>query len=210
MDSKRWRPGWKTALACLIVVGLPSLWVLSTYRTRRTLERIRALNGMASSTHSVPLPIPGGRLEYGPLDNVYLLGPRTDDDALEVLGEVPDLRLLTLTNTRVTDQGLARLARYRRLNCLYIGNIDHKTLIGPAGARLDTDPLITGKGLASLKDLPDLQVVQLIGPSTTDEDVPSLKCLKHLILLDLKGTKVTEEGAADLRKALPGCKITLR
>jgi hypothetical protein len=40
--------------------------------------------------------------------------------------------------------------------------------------------------------------------------VPSLKRLKHLILLDLKGTRVTEEGAADLRKALPGCKVTLR
>jgi hypothetical protein len=213
MDSTirpRRRRGWKMALAFLIVVALPSFWFLAGYRTRRTVERVRALNGMATSTSWIPLPIPGGRLEYGPLDDVYFLGPKTDDDGLEVLNEVPDLRRLTLTNTRVTDEGLARLARFRRLNCLYIGNIDHKKLIRPAFARLDTDPLITGKGLASLKDLPNLEVVQLIGPSTTDEDLPSLKGLKHLILLDLKGTKVTDAGVADLRKALPNCKINVR
>jgi hypothetical protein len=199
-----------TALACLALVGFASLWFLASDRARRTRERIAALNGMASSTYSVPLPIPGGRLEYGPLDNVYFLGPRTDDAALEVLGGVPDLRILTLTNTRVTDGGLAQLARFRRLSTLYIANIDHKKLIGPSGARLDTEPLITGRGLASLKDLPDLRVVQLIGPSTSDEDLQALKLLKNLILIDLKGTKVTDAGAADLRKALPGCKVTLR
>jgi hypothetical protein len=198
------------ALAFLFVVALPSLWFLASYRTRRTSERVRALNGMATSTYSIHIPILGGRLEYGPLDNVYFLGPRTDDDALEVLSEVPDLRILDLTNTRVTDEGLARLAQCRLLNSLYIANIAYGQRTGPAGARLDTEPLITGKGLARLKGLPNLRVVQLMGSPTTDEDLPSLECLKQLVLLDLRGTKVTDEGVARLRKALPGCKITLR
>ena len=51
------------------------------------------------------------------------------------------------------------------LNCLYIGNVAHTKWFGPAGAPLDIDPLITGKGLRALEDLPNLEVVQ--PPGTT-------------------------------------------
>ena len=50
--------------------------------------------------------IPGlGEIEVGPLNSVYFLGPQVNDENLKVLQKVPDLSVLTLTNTRVTDQG---------------------------------------------------------------------------------------------------------
>jgi hypothetical protein len=197
------------SLVVLMVVALPTTWYALTYRSRRAVRQIRALNGLVHSTGSLPLPL-GGRMNYGPQDIVYFLGPQTGDRELEVLRDVPSLRILTLTNTRVTDEGLAQLGRFPNLNCLYIGNIDHRKLIGPAGERLQTTPLITGKGLERLKDLPHLQVVQIIGSPTTDEDLKSLKGLKHLELLDLKDTKATASGVAELKKSLPNCKMTLR
>lgn len=197
------------ALALVALLTVAAVWHLSTYRSRRALARLKALNGMAQTAYNFNMS-PGVRLQFGPLDQVYLLGPQTDDESLEVLDEFPRLRVLTLTNTRVTDEGLARLARFPNLNCVYIGNIDHTKIIGPAGDRLKTAPLSGGKGLAALKDLPNLMVVQLIGHGTTDEDVKRFAQFKHLELLDLKDTQVTPECAAKLRKALPKCIVRVR
>ena len=209
---RRWAKSWWKVAALILVgaVGMGVVWHLSTYRSRRVLREIAALNGMARAEYTIDTGIPGMRLQFGPLHHVYLLGPQTDDRKLEVLEDVPQLRILTLTNTRVTDEGLARLAHFRDLNCLYLGNIDHTKLIGPAGERLATRPLAGGKGLGALNDLPNLQVVQLIGPGTSDDDLKGLVGLKHLRMLDLLDTRVTDEGVAELKRALPNCKISRR
>lgn len=205
------RSRWTVAALVLgISLGLLTYWHSWTDRSRRVLREIEALNGLARASVDIESGIPGTRLQFGPLEMVYLLGPQTDDEKLKVLDDVPRLRTLKLTNTRVTDAGLARLARFRDLNCLYVGNIDHTKLIGPNGAWLATRPLTGGKGLAALHDLPKLKVLQLYGPGTSDDDLKGLVGLKHLRLLDLMGTRVTKEGVAELKKALPGCGISLR
>jgi hypothetical protein len=205
------RPGWRVAVLILVVAMIYWLaWLLATDRSRRVIREIRALNGMATATQSLGTGIPGMRFEFGPLDNVYFLGPQCDDGKLKILEDIPRLRLLTLTNTRVTDEGLASLARFPELNCLYVGNVDHTKIIGPAGSRLSTPPLAGGKGLEALKDLPKLQVVQLIGPGTSDDDLKGIEHLKQIVLLDLKDTRVTKEGVARLQKALPKCSIRVR
>jgi len=199
------------AATLLAVVGLPTLWFVMTERSRETVRRIKALNGMVDSTYSLPMPFGGGaRFRYGELDRVDLLGPQTDDRELQVLRGLPSLKILGLTNTRVTDDGLAELDRFSNLTCLYIANVDYVKLMGPKGQRPQTTPLVTGRGLARLKDLPNLQVLQLIGSPTTDEDLQNLRHLKNLIMLDLKDTKVTPAGVAELKKALPKCKVMLR
>jgi internalin A len=198
------------AAIALIVVGLPALWYAMTFRSRQAERRIKELNGMVRSTNAIGLPFHGGFVNYGELDNVYLLGPQTGDDELRVLRGVPALKSLDLTNTRVTDDGLAELGRFPKLHTLCIANIDHTKQIGPSGERLRTRPLVTGRGLERLKDLPDLQDLQLIGSPTTDDDLQSLKSLKNLTRLDLKDSKVTPAGVAELKKALPKCRVTLR
>jgi hypothetical protein len=195
----------------LILTGLLEPWISYTYWKWQVRRKINRLNGMATCQNRIGWSSFGGiEFEFGPLDNVYLLGPMVNDENLEVLGELPELRVLTLTNTRVTDEGLLQLSRFPKLNCLYIGNIDHVKLIGPAGAKLNTLPLLTGKGLAKLKDLPNLQVIQLIGRLTADSDLHALHELKHLVFVDLMNTSVTDAGLAELKKALPNCKIGRR
>ena len=123
---------------------------------------------------------------------------------------MPDLSVLTLTNTRVTDQGLAQLGRFSQLYGLYIGNVHYDKLIRPGGAKYNTVPLITGKGLAMLKDLPNLQVIQLMGPQidrcrrtlTRRAEAPDPgrpgEHLRH------------QAGVAELKKALPSCQVRRR
>jgi len=146
----------------------------------------------------------------GPVEAVYFLGPQANDRNLEVLRKVPELRTLTLTNTQVTDGGLAILSEFPNLNALFIANIDHVKLIGPAGARLNTVPQISGKGLAMLKGLSKLESIQLIGPITTDADLLAMRELKSLLFVDLKDTSVTDAGVAELKRALPNCAIRRR
>lgn len=206
----KWRIGPKRTLVVLIVAAVAALWLIDSCRNLRAIRRIRSLNGLAITKHHITLPFAGIHIPFGPLDHIYFLGPKADDRSLQLLRDFPKLRILTLTNTRVTDEGLAELSRYPELTCLYIANIDHTKLIGPTGSSLNTAPLITGKGLERLKDLPRLQVVQLIGPQTTDEDLRAMAHLKHLVFVDLKDTRVTTAGIAELKKALPNCKISVR
>jgi hypothetical protein len=188
-------------------------WSIATYRGMHAksnlIREIDALNGLAISRYHFRLP--GLRnVEFGPIESVYFLGPQVNDRNLEILHRVPELRILALTNTHVTDQGLALLSELWNLNCLYIRTIDQVKLIGPQGAFLNTTPRISGKGLGSLSSLSNLQVISLIGPLTHDEDLQPLTQFEQLRLVDLKDTSVTDAGVAELKKALPNCMIRRR
>lgn len=190
----------------LLVTGLSLPWIITSYNKRQTIKVVESLNGVALSRYRFA----GGRIQFGPLENVYFLGPQVADCNLQVLQKVPGLRILNLTNTQVTDDGLAQLRDFTDLNCLYIANIDLTQIVGPGAAHRNSTSQITGKGLSELKDLPNLHVVQLIGTLTRDEDLQYLKFLSRLVLLDLKDTKITDAGVAELKKALPNCKIVRR
>ena len=205
------RSRWKlAAFALVLILAWVAAYQIVTERSRRVVRRIEALNGMATQWLRLDVDFLRTRLQFGPIEQVYLLGPKTGDGELRVLDDVPRLKILTLTNTRVSDEGLASLARFRDLNCLYYGYIDHTKIIGEAGRKLETRPLGGGKGLAALKDLPNLEVVQMHGPGTSDDDIEGFVALKRLKLLDLVNTRVTDEGVARLKKALPNCSIRRR
>jgi hypothetical protein len=203
-----WSIGWKVGVVLLIAWGLLRPWYAYLRWKNQVRREIEQLNGLAMCPR---MNIPGlGEIETGPLNGVYFLGPQVNDENLKVLQKVPDLSVLTLTNTRVTDEGLAQLGRFAQLYGLYIGNVHYDKLIRPAGAKFNTVPLITGKGLAMLKDLPNLQVIQLLGPQTTDADAGALRELKHLTLVELVNSSVTEAGVAELKNALPNCQVRRR
>ncbi len=210
-ESRKWP---RYALPVSLVAALLLLpWGITTFRGWRekasAIREIDALNGMATSRYRF------GRVgrtpvEFGPLESVYFLGPQLNDRNLEVLRKVPELRILNLTNTQVTDDGLAILSEFPNLNALSVANIDYVNLIGPAGARLNTVPQFSGKGLAALRGLTKLESIQLIGPITTDADLMAVRELKSLLFVDLKDTSVTDVGVAELKNALPDCVIRQR
>ncbi len=61
--------------------------------------------------------------------------------------------------------------------------------------------------LTSLKELPHLQKVYVVGSQITDGGVQNLEQCIRLQKLYLDGTKVTDTGVKKLQQALPNCKI---
>jgi len=61
--------------------------------------------------------------------------------------------------------------------------------------------------LAMLKDLPSLKYLELSYTLVDDEGLNHLAGLRDLEVLALFGTRVTEQGARNLRQALPSCEI---
>jgi hypothetical protein len=170
-------------------------------------DRIMELNGSTTGAHS--FVIGSALFSFGPVHEVSLLGPRTDDPALDVLDAFPELTTLTLTNTRVTDAGLTRLKRFRNLQYVNYGNVV-VSFAGPAGESLNGPPLGGGKGLAELKAQSSLQTLVLTGSGTSDADIDGLSELDQITEIKLVRTRVTADGVARLKRALPGCTVGVR
>ena len=69
---------------------------------------------------------------------------------------------------------------------------------------------VTDAGLVHLTGLTKLEALNLINTDITDAGLVYLKALSGLEKLSLFGTKVTRAGVAELQKALPACRITIR
>lgn len=112
--------------------------------------------------------------------------PVADAD-LAALGGLEDrLQRLNLSNTELTDEGLAQLAKFKSLVQLRVRS-----------------RRITDQGLAALVQLPVLKHLHLIDAPITDAGLQHLHGLKSLSSLYLDQTQGTAEGFAQLEKALP-------
>ena len=107
---------------------------------------------------------------------LYLTCSRVSDDALKNVESLHDLRLLCLANTRVDDAGLAAIRNLRQLRVLILGNG------------------ISNAGLANLRSLDNLQVLQLYGRAISDAGLASLADLGSLEELTLMNMRVTGAG----------------
>ena len=61
--------------------------------------------------------------------------------------------------------------------------------------------------MASLRDLPTVESLDLTGTGITDAGLKHLAGLTNLQVLNLRGTQVTDQGVKKLQEALPNCKI---
>lgn len=61
--------------------------------------------------------------------------------------------------------------------------------------------------LENMKPLESLKELRLLGTDVGDDGVPYIAGIKTLVRLDLKGSKITDAGVAELKRALPNCKI---
>lgn len=134
------------------------------------------------------------------------LGYSDVDDTILAGLHAPDLFLLQLSATQITDQSANTIARHSNLQQLFLD----KTKIGdatlaqlvPRLPKLQSLDLagteITDQTVARLPQLPLLERVWLSGTSITDASVPALLSLDHLELLDVRGTAITAAGKAKL------------
>ena len=124
-----------------------------------------------------------GRSEQIRLDHTSVRDEQLDDlDGLE-----DKLRRINLSHSDITDAGLERIARMRKLIQL----------------RLASDR-VTDAGLACLEELKELRHLHLIDAPITDAGLEHLHALEGLESLYLDGIRATDEGISRLVEALPG------
>ena len=97
---------------------------------------------------------------------------------------------LRLSNTEITDAGLKEIAKMKQLTILFL----YRTKI-------------TDAGLKEIAKLQKLELLNLNDTNITDAGLKAVAKLQNLIELSLGNTKNTAAGVAELKKALPKCRI---
>jgi hypothetical protein len=159
---------------------------------------IKALGGEAS----VMVINPGLLGTFGRSESFGATFTQTfDDEALARLARLhgDKIERLVLLNTRVTDAGLRHLQKMTALRHLMIFN---QVWRGPRGDSGPFPTFITDDGLTPLKELMQLQSLNLIELPITDAGLDAIKDLSALQFLDLSRTKVQGTFLAGL-KSLP-------
>jgi len=110
-------------------------------------------------------------------------GEQFDDRAMKCLGAFPDLGMLHLHRTKITDAGMEYLRQLTNLRHLSIGHAQ-----------------VTDKGIAVVAQLTKLEDLDIGSTQVSDEGLKHLKTLRNLRQLSLPDTKVTDEGLARLKE----------
>lgn len=138
---------------------------------------------------------------------IDLNGTYVSDAGLAALGDLPNLRALSLRNTDVADAWLPRIAALRSLEELNLAGtkvseagLDH--LRGLAKLRILDLPRteISGKVCARLANLPSLEMICLGRTAVDDECLEGILQMPRLRSIELYGTKITDEALRRLGK----------
>ncbi len=155
--------------------------VNSTAHADETAEAIRAIEEIGGQLQSIQ-----GAWEV----DFHLRGRDLNDQGLMHVAKLKKVVWLNLRDTKVTDEGLARLRGLKALKYLHL----ERTAISDAG-------------IQHLSDLPNLEYLNLYGTKITDQALETLKGNKGLKQLYVWRTEVTDQGVARLAKALPQLEI---
>ncbi len=199
----------RTLLLAAIVVGAASSWyALAKQRRAHGAEVAQRL--AAAGATAADLSRPAWSLSF---DDP---GRELSEDDLSVLEEEPRLERLHFYRVRLSDSGLACVARVKTLTHLALidSPISDAALSQVARMKVLTEldlskTRITDAGIVHLEGLGNLEKLYLRFTPLTDASVVHLVKLKRLKTLDLQGTKVSPEGIQRLRQALPKTEITL-
>ena len=149
--------------------------------------------------------------------NVVAVGlnckPSTDE-TLHRLAELPHLEVLDLTNTRITDRGLADVGKLKGLKYLRLDGTEttdaglvHLRHLTHLETLMVSCKRVTDAGIEHLTGLRQLQILDLSGTNLTDEGLTLLRTFRHLKELNLTETRVSDEAVTKLRHVLPNCTI---
>jgi hypothetical protein len=162
-----------------------------------------------------------GELKSGKGNSVHLYETRETDALLRQIQQRAEVEELTLEMTDVTDDGIASVVTLPRLRRLVIyGGSPGITDRGLAGLKGKTslealelrNTRVTDDGLRVLLDLPNLRSLTLYydpwrGARLTDAGLSHLRNLPKLETVKLTGGWASGEAVAELRAALPTCKV---
>jgi hypothetical protein len=210
---RRFQFGVRSLLVFLVAVSIPLGWfgwqMQKARRQREAVERIRAVDGGVNYDYEYD---ENGKWSGGePTAGTWLrtllgdcffsevhsaepgfLGPNQfDDEDMEHIADLPNLRCLNVASTEVTDAGLCHLGELRHLRRLCLADCN-----------------ITDDGLTNLQKTASLEDLSLANTRITDDGLGHLKRLTNLRYLGLQSTSVTTGGVKELQEALPKCFVS--
>jgi serine/threonine protein kinase len=212
-----------SAAEVALLASVPNLGSLRIDGTKTvSLAFLRSLKKL--QTLNLPAPVAG--LEDWPLigslkqlRRLELRG-RITDEQLARLSELEELEYLRL-EFAPTGTGFAGMKASKKLRSLNLG--DNGSAITDEGlaaiatafpdledcilAAWDNPTAVTNEGLKVLLPLKSLNTLNVTGNGVDDGVFETLTQLRHLKSLNIKGTSISVDGAAKLRKALPGCNV---
>ncbi|HOF39631.1 MAG TPA: tetratricopeptide repeat protein [Candidatus Hydrogenedentes bacterium] len=200
--------------------GLRSLLADDAQITNKGLTQLCALTGLRElSLAGADKYDAAGMAKFSALtslERLTLRGGNVNDECLQHLAGLTALRRLDLSRTAVSDAGLASLAKLSQLTEL---NLSHTQVSGPGLVHLQAlrslqrldlaGNSINEEGLQHLAQCRHLQFIQMDGPDITDASILVLAQIPTLRQVNLANTGVSAEGAAALKKAMPGCSVLL-
>lgn len=220
--------------------ALESLDLSTSHFSASTLDWLLSLNGMRELRFDF-LKIRDtdllGLKDLPSLETIWLTGTEVGNSAAESLAQLPALRNLVIKKTRITEEGLARVADIDAIESLYLpaqtSDAGLKALSGAKKLRLLdisftrvsdqglaalsafkelselylNDTGIGDAGMAHLAKVDSLRTVFLSGTKVTDNGIVALSELPRLEHLELRDTKVSEIGVARVRAQRPECAI---
>ncbi len=146
-------------------------WFRATDEGLRSAARLKKLKYLTASRNAGDEGFAAFR-DHDGLTLVELIGPGYTDKSAEVLATLPNLAGLTLVDTQLTDEEVAKVIAGRRLGSLKLHNLK-----------------VSEKTIEAISDLPSLYSVDLKGVRVTPELVAAL--IKHQI------GKLSIEGECD-------------
>ena len=134
----------------------------------------------------IELKKPEGELAEKDLKKVTFLSltaTRITNQGLKEVAKLEKLKVLWLRYEQITDAGLKEVAKLQQLEQLYLFHTK-----------------ITDAGLKELAKLQNLKYLHLTETKITDAGLKEVTKLKNLTSLDLRGTQITDEGLKEVAK----------
>jgi hypothetical protein len=193
----RWTAFGVRTLALVAVLALMAAWA-SYVPVRLAIFKVRAADGEIHFHEPAATWIPRSawywRLaaDHGLVDvlSVAASGSQADDELATWIGRLPGIEHVSLYESAVTDDGLARLASARSLNGLHLGHSQ-----------------ISARGLERLAGLPSLTQVTIEASPIGDAALTHLAKCPALTWLSLSNCGLTAQGLGRLKghPALQNC-----
>ena len=188
------------AVILVIVAGLPGSALATDQKPDRREQFIANLRTLGSVHVDERKP---GR----PVVTVRLSDRRVNDDMMDLLSGLPEIRELGLSDTRVTSVGLRKLRQLKGLQKLSLSGVRITDVTTHAVGELTqlrelslTDTRVTDAGIRPLRNLSELRRLDLDGVQITDDGLSELAMLTNLETLLLQDTRVNGTGLARLSR----------
>lgn len=203
------------AEAAAFRTAMPECWI--------TWSADRLVNAMINEHYQWPAAVNalGGSVKRDAAgDIVEVRVPRVTDEALKILGDLAQLRVLNIlggepeSRLKITDEGLTHLSRLTQLEAI---DINWSNITDAGVARLAqfqelkslwlNGTKITNEGIKYLKRLRNLRQLGLQKTAISDACVESLKEIRTLEYLQIEGNGISVAAGKALRQHLPRCMI---